>query len=203
MACLHDHSCEDHDCSSDWSLYKHIDLPKVLFLSLPFLFSVLIFLLLCLFTLLVIVGFAVYFINLLALSESAQLKISEKNSDPHKPLSWNSKSHAHFGLRFVIVKRNRLLKRRVTQIFVAVVCRWVLVYYGFGTLVVGLLCKEALLIFDWGDWYFAMLRTIVVCKWHMRSYFLIDLILLSLECLLSFGPLCTKMCHWEKAYFCF
>ncbi|PNY09236.1 PITH domain-containing protein 1-like [Trifolium pratense] len=29
MACLHDHSCEDHDCSSDWSLYKHIDLDKV------------------------------------------------------------------------------------------------------------------------------------------------------------------------------
>ncbi|XP_065851550.1 uncharacterized protein [Euphorbia lathyris] len=29
MACLHDHSCEDHDCSSSWSLYKHIDLPKV------------------------------------------------------------------------------------------------------------------------------------------------------------------------------
>lgn len=29
MACLHDHSCEDHDCSSDWSLYKHIDLPRV------------------------------------------------------------------------------------------------------------------------------------------------------------------------------
>ncbi|KAL6216766.1 hypothetical protein ACLB2K_009985 [Fragaria x ananassa] len=29
MACLHDHSCEEHDCSSDWSLYKHIDLPKV------------------------------------------------------------------------------------------------------------------------------------------------------------------------------
>ncbi|KAH8482447.1 hypothetical protein H0E87_029766 [Populus deltoides] len=28
MACLHDHSCEDHDCSSNWSLYKHIDLPK-------------------------------------------------------------------------------------------------------------------------------------------------------------------------------
>lgn len=104
-------------------------------------------------------------------------------------------------------------KRRVTQIFVAVVCRWVLVYYGFGTfffwsdgfgtLVVGLLCKEALLIFDLGDWYFAMLRTIVVCKWHMSSYFLIDLILLSLECLLSFDPLCTKMCQWEKAYFCF
>ncbi|KAI3822017.1 hypothetical protein L1987_09598 [Smallanthus sonchifolius] len=29
MACLHDHSCEDHDCSSDWSLYKHIDIPKL------------------------------------------------------------------------------------------------------------------------------------------------------------------------------
>ncbi|KAJ6406459.1 PITH DOMAIN-CONTAINING PROTEIN 1 [Salix viminalis] len=29
MACLHDHSCEDNDCSSNWSLYKHIDLPKV------------------------------------------------------------------------------------------------------------------------------------------------------------------------------
>ncbi|GAV69897.1 PITH domain-containing protein [Cephalotus follicularis] len=29
MACLHDHSCEDHDCSSDWSLYKHIDTSKV------------------------------------------------------------------------------------------------------------------------------------------------------------------------------
>ncbi|KAH7574320.1 hypothetical protein JRO89_XS03G0282300 [Xanthoceras sorbifolium] len=29
MACLHDHSCEDHDCSSDWSLYKHIDVSKV------------------------------------------------------------------------------------------------------------------------------------------------------------------------------
>lgn len=29
MACLHDHSCEEHDCSSDWSLYKHIDLPRV------------------------------------------------------------------------------------------------------------------------------------------------------------------------------
>uniref|UniRef100_A0A162B5W0 PITH domain-containing protein n=1 Tax=Daucus carota subsp. sativus TaxID=79200 RepID=A0A162B5W0_DAUCS len=28
-ACTHDHSCEEHDCSSDWSLYKHIDLPKV------------------------------------------------------------------------------------------------------------------------------------------------------------------------------
>ncbi|KAL2940215.1 PITH domain-containing protein 1 [Bienertia sinuspersici] len=31
MACLHEHSCEDHDCSSNWSLYKHIDLPKVFF----------------------------------------------------------------------------------------------------------------------------------------------------------------------------
>ncbi|KAL6556663.1 hypothetical protein OROGR_005951 [Orobanche gracilis] len=29
MACMHDHSCEEHDCSSDWSLYKHIDLSKV------------------------------------------------------------------------------------------------------------------------------------------------------------------------------
>ncbi|KAI3917589.1 hypothetical protein MKW98_021351 [Papaver atlanticum] len=29
MACVHDHSCEDHDCSSDFSLYKHIDLSKV------------------------------------------------------------------------------------------------------------------------------------------------------------------------------
>lgn len=29
MACLHDHSCEDHDCSTEWSLYKHIDLSKV------------------------------------------------------------------------------------------------------------------------------------------------------------------------------
>jgi len=29
MACLHDHSCEEHSCSSDWSLYQHIDLPKV------------------------------------------------------------------------------------------------------------------------------------------------------------------------------
>lgn len=37
MACLHDHSCEDHDCSSNWSLYKHIDLSKVShFLYLPF-----------------------------------------------------------------------------------------------------------------------------------------------------------------------
>ncbi|KAF2569850.1 hypothetical protein F2Q68_00027489 [Brassica cretica] len=29
MSCTHDHNCEDHECSSDWSLYKHIDLPKV------------------------------------------------------------------------------------------------------------------------------------------------------------------------------
>ncbi|KAE8665273.1 Detected protein of confused Function [Hibiscus syriacus] len=29
MACTHDHSCEDDDCSSNWSLYKHIDLSKV------------------------------------------------------------------------------------------------------------------------------------------------------------------------------
>ncbi|XP_068648639.1 uncharacterized protein [Aristolochia californica] len=28
MACTHDHSCEDHNCASDWSLYKHIDLSK-------------------------------------------------------------------------------------------------------------------------------------------------------------------------------
>ncbi|XP_010911743.1 uncharacterized protein [Elaeis guineensis] len=29
MACMHDHSCEDHNCSADWSLYKHIDFSKV------------------------------------------------------------------------------------------------------------------------------------------------------------------------------
>jgi hypothetical protein len=29
-ACLHDHSCEDHNCAADWSLYNHIDVPKVL-----------------------------------------------------------------------------------------------------------------------------------------------------------------------------
>ncbi|KAJ6815960.1 PITH domain-containing protein 1 [Iris pallida] len=29
MACVHDHSCEEHNCSSDWSLYQHIDIPKV------------------------------------------------------------------------------------------------------------------------------------------------------------------------------
>ncbi|CAN6441514.1 unnamed protein product [Victoria cruziana] len=28
MACLHDHSCEEHDCGSEWSLFKHIDMPK-------------------------------------------------------------------------------------------------------------------------------------------------------------------------------
>ncbi|KAJ3671186.1 hypothetical protein LUZ60_008612 [Juncus effusus] len=33
MACMHDHSCEEHNCSSDWSLYKHIDLSKVLALN--------------------------------------------------------------------------------------------------------------------------------------------------------------------------
>lgn len=30
MACLHDHSCEDHNCAADWSLYNHVDIPKVL-----------------------------------------------------------------------------------------------------------------------------------------------------------------------------
>ncbi|TQD68788.1 hypothetical protein C1H46_045679 [Malus baccata] len=33
MACLHDHS-EDHDYSSGWTLYEHIDLPKVQILCL-------------------------------------------------------------------------------------------------------------------------------------------------------------------------
>ncbi|KAM0938249.1 putative Galactose-binding-like domain superfamily, PITH domain, PITH domain superfamily [Dioscorea sansibarensis] len=28
MACAHDHSCEDHNCSADFSLYKHIDFSK-------------------------------------------------------------------------------------------------------------------------------------------------------------------------------
>ncbi|KAL4857139.1 PITH domain-containing protein [Chlorella vulgaris] len=28
-ACAHDHDCESHDCSSSWSLYKHIDTQKV------------------------------------------------------------------------------------------------------------------------------------------------------------------------------
>lgn len=40
MSCTHDHNCEDHECSSDWSLYKHIDLSKVslfLFFYNPFL----------------------------------------------------------------------------------------------------------------------------------------------------------------------
>ena len=34
MACLHDHSCEDHNCAADWSLYNHVDIPKV-----PFVFD--------------------------------------------------------------------------------------------------------------------------------------------------------------------
>ncbi|XP_062202032.1 uncharacterized protein LOC133904559 [Phragmites australis] len=33
MACLHDHSCEDHNCAADWSLYNHIDIPKVVALN--------------------------------------------------------------------------------------------------------------------------------------------------------------------------
>ncbi|XP_047154642.1 PITH domain-containing protein 1 isoform X1 [Vigna umbellata] len=33
MACLHDHSCEEHDCSSNWSLYQHIDISKVFALN--------------------------------------------------------------------------------------------------------------------------------------------------------------------------
>eukprot|EP00245_Coleochaete_scutata_P015712 TRINITY_DN7125_c0_g1_i1.p1 TRINITY_DN7125_c0_g1~~TRINITY_DN7125_c0_g1_i1.p1 ORF type:complete len:225 (-),score=34.08 TRINITY_DN7125_c0_g1_i1:35-622(-) len=28
-ACSHDHSCEDHQCAAEWSLYKHVDVPKV------------------------------------------------------------------------------------------------------------------------------------------------------------------------------
>ncbi|XP_039116546.1 LOW QUALITY PROTEIN: PITH domain-containing protein 1 [Dioscorea cayenensis subsp. rotundata] len=28
MACAHDHSCEDHNCSAEFSLYKHIDFSK-------------------------------------------------------------------------------------------------------------------------------------------------------------------------------
>ncbi|XP_078428147.1 PITH domain protein (DUF1000) isoform X2 [Wolffia australiana] len=28
MACNHDHSCEDHNCSANWSLYKQIDFSK-------------------------------------------------------------------------------------------------------------------------------------------------------------------------------
>jgi hypothetical protein len=33
MACLHDHSCEDHNCAADWSLYNHVDIPKVVALN--------------------------------------------------------------------------------------------------------------------------------------------------------------------------
>ncbi|XP_066306402.1 uncharacterized protein [Miscanthus floridulus] len=33
MACLHHHSCEDHNCAADWSLYNHIDVPKVVALN--------------------------------------------------------------------------------------------------------------------------------------------------------------------------
>ncbi|KAL6597883.1 hypothetical protein ACP70R_046688 [Stipagrostis hirtigluma subsp. patula] len=33
MACLHDHSCEDHNCAADWSLFNHIDIPKVVALN--------------------------------------------------------------------------------------------------------------------------------------------------------------------------
>ncbi|KAJ0986570.1 hypothetical protein J5N97_004926 [Dioscorea zingiberensis] len=29
MACAHDHSCEDHNCSADFSLYKNIDFSRV------------------------------------------------------------------------------------------------------------------------------------------------------------------------------
>ncbi|KAH0436793.1 hypothetical protein IEQ34_026323 [Dendrobium chrysotoxum] len=29
MSCTHDHSCEDHNCAADWSLYKHINLDQV------------------------------------------------------------------------------------------------------------------------------------------------------------------------------
>ncbi|CAM6120120.1 unnamed protein product [Calypogeia fissa] len=29
MACTHNHDCADHDCGAGFSLYKHIDLPKV------------------------------------------------------------------------------------------------------------------------------------------------------------------------------
>ncbi|KMZ61236.1 PITH domain containing 1 [Zostera marina] len=28
-SCTHDHSCEEHNCSADWSLYRNIDLSKV------------------------------------------------------------------------------------------------------------------------------------------------------------------------------
>ncbi|CAJ1962089.1 unnamed protein product [Sphenostylis stenocarpa] len=33
MACLHDHSCDDNDCSSNWSLYQYIDITKVFALN--------------------------------------------------------------------------------------------------------------------------------------------------------------------------
>jgi hypothetical protein len=29
MSCTHNHDCSDHDCAAGYSLYKHIDLPKV------------------------------------------------------------------------------------------------------------------------------------------------------------------------------
>lgn len=29
MACSHSHDCSDHDCGAGFSLYKHVDLPKV------------------------------------------------------------------------------------------------------------------------------------------------------------------------------
>lgn len=79
---MHDHSCEEHDCSSDWSLYKHIDLPKVQ--SFCYFFFQVLDLVLALFVLLL--GFVVYLTKVLILlgfSESARMKIS----DPHKPLS--------------------------------------------------------------------------------------------------------------------
>ncbi|KAJ7542106.1 hypothetical protein O6H91_10G090100 [Diphasiastrum complanatum] len=28
-SCTHDHDCAEHECAANWSLYKHIDLPKV------------------------------------------------------------------------------------------------------------------------------------------------------------------------------
>ncbi|XP_071675042.1 uncharacterized protein [Lolium perenne] len=33
MACLHDHECESHNCAADWSLYNHVDIPKVVALN--------------------------------------------------------------------------------------------------------------------------------------------------------------------------
>lgn len=29
MACTHSHDCAEHECAAAWSLYKHIDLPRV------------------------------------------------------------------------------------------------------------------------------------------------------------------------------